>query len=393
MKEKKILIESGRIITGRMEIKSGALTIRGSKILEVVSAKKFNRKDFDLVIDASGRTVTPGFIDIHVHGGGGGDTTDASAESIEKMCRAHARFGTTSMLPTIYAGSLRTICDRLRAVADHSHIASKGSQVLGSHLEGPYVNPKRKGALRVRHFRKPSIKELHRLIDASRTTVRMITIAPELPGGIELVKECNRCDIKVSVGHSNASFEEMCQAINAGLNHATHIFNALRRVHHRDPGVMGTIFINPEVTVDVIADYYHVHPAVLTFLFMVKRYSRIVLVTDSLRITGLPGKSFVADGQKVKITGNVAKLPDGTIAGSVLTMNRAVKNIVALGVVPVSEALKMASLIPARVLGIADHKGSILPDFDADIVILDDDFNVLLTMVRGNIVYRNRSVI
>ena len=393
MKEKRILIAGGKIITGRMEIKVGALTIRGSKILEVTSGKKFRSKDFDLVIDASGRTVAPGFIDIHLHGGGGGDTTDANPESIEKMCRAHARFGTTSLLPTIYPGPFRTICDRLRAVADHSHIASKGAEILGSHLEGPFVNPKRRGALQAKHFRKPSTTELLRLIDASRNTVKMITIAPELPGGIELIKQCNRHDIKVSVGHSDASFEEMCQAINAGLNHATHIFNALRRVHHRDPGVMGTIFINPEVTVDVIADYYHVHPAVLTFLFMVKRYSRIVLVTDSLRITGLPGKSFLADGQNVKIAGHVAKLPDGTIAGSVLTMNRAVKNTAALGVVPVSEALKMASLIPARVLGIADRKGSILPDFDADIVILDHDFNVLLTMVRGNVIYRNRTVI
>jgi N-acetylglucosamine-6-phosphate deacetylase len=391
MKQKRILIKNGTINTGRMEIGRGYVVTSGQKIVEVGPEKRFSSKDFDLVLDASGLTVTPGFIDIHIHGGGGGDTTDASPDAIEKICRAHARFGTTALLPTIYAGDFETLCRRLRAVADHIKSPSKGAQNLGSHLEGPYVNPKRKGALRAKHFRKPSTSELYKLVHCSDSSIRMMTMAPELEGGIDFIKACNRIGIKVSVGHSDASFDEMCQAINAGLSHATHIFNALRRVHHRDPGVMGTIFINPEVSVDVIADYYHVHPAVLTFLFMVKHYSRIALVTDALRITGLKGKSFVADGQRVKVVENVAKLPDGTIAGSVLTMNKAVKNTASLGMVPVSEALKMASLIPARVLGIDHYKGSILPDFDADITILDEDFKVHLTMVKGNIVYRNKN--
>ena len=390
MKAKKILIQGARIITGRMDMKSGSVAIDGSKIVEVSSKIKFKKKDFDIVIDASRHIVTSGFIDIHLHGGGGGDTTDSTVESIEKICAAHARFGTTSLLPTIYAADFRTLCRRVKAVADYMNKNYNGAEVLGSHLEGPYLNPRQKGALRAQHFRKPSIKELHKLVDASNNTIRMITMAPELEGGIDFIKECNRLGIKVSVGHSDASFEEMTEAINAGLNHSTHFFNALRLIHHRDPGVIGTIFINPEVTVDVIADFYHVHPAVLTFLFMVKHYSRIALITDALRITGLRGRNFIADGQPVKIVGNVAKLEDGTIAGSVLTMNRAVKNIVTLGMVPVTEALKMASLIPARVLGIQDYKGSILPGYDADIAILDKYFNVHLTMVKGNIVHRNK---
>jgi N-acetylglucosamine-6-phosphate deacetylase len=388
-----ITIKGGTIYTTRMRLDNGRLVVRGRHIEDVFAAgEKREDSSADEVIDASGLIVAPGFIDIHVHGGGGGDTSERDPEAIVMMAEAHARFGTTAMLPTVYPGPWVEMIGAIDAIEEAMTQRTSGARVLGINMEGPFLNPRRSGALRVENLLAPDRDALLQLLAASDNTIRLMTIAPELPGAVELIKLCRERSVRTAVGHSDASHEEMILGINAGINHVTHVFNALRRTHHRDPGVMGTILINDEITVELIVDFYHVHPAVVVQLIKVKPNDKITLITDALTITGLDGHFFEADGRSVEIVDGLARLEDGTIAGSVLTMNRAVKNMVSTGLVPVDDALKMASLVPAKILGINHNKGTLLPGSDADVVVMDRDFNVKLTMIEGKIVYRTPDI-
>lgn len=393
MADKTIVIKNGRIFTGRMLIDNGFVVIRSGEIVDVLdegSKNSLPKKTF--YIDAGGCVVSPGFIDIHTHGGGGGDASDAKAESISKIAITHNKFGTTSMLISVYPDTMKAMCRQIKAIREYMESKPRsGARILGIHLEGPFLNPKRAGALNKRFFRMPLVEDLFHLVRTSGQTIRMMTIAPELKNSIEVIKTAEKLGIKIAVGHSDASYQEMIYAINAGVNHTTHAFNALRRTHHRDPGVMGTILVNEEVTIEIIADNHHLHPAVLTLALMVKGTEKIILITDALRITGLSGKRFYHAGRRpVRIVDGLAKLADGTIAGSILTMNKAVKNIFDTKRVPLADAIKMATLNPSRVLGINNRKGKLLPDMDADVVIFDDNFDVKLSMVEGKITYRKR---
>lgn len=383
------VIKNGTVYTTRMRLAGGAVVIRDAKVVDVLGAGEQIHAPADAqVIDAAGKCVMPGFIDIHLHGGGGGDTSQADPRAIALMSEAHARFGTTAMLPTVYPGPWDTMIGEIAAIKAAMQSGVPGARVIGINMEGPFLNPSKSGALRPEGLMKPSVETLLRLVDASENNIRLISIAPELPGAIPVIKACRQRNIRTAVGHSDASYEEMVLGINAGINHVTHIFNALRRIHHRDPGVIGTVLINDEVTVELIADLYHVHPAVVVFLLKVKPNDKIALITDSLKHTGLDGDVFEADGRRVRMDEGLARLEDGTIAGSVLTMNRAIKNVVSTGLVPLEDAVKMATIVPAKVLGIQHTKGVLLPGADADIVIMDDDFDVKLTMIEGDVVHR-----
>ncbi|MCD6394869.1 MAG: N-acetylglucosamine-6-phosphate deacetylase [Planctomycetes bacterium] len=386
-----IAIVNGEIYTSRVVIRRGVVVIRDGRIDTIEQGSGTSRRPKGaLVVDARGMIVAPGFIDLHIHGAGGGDTSDCSVESLRKMSSALVRFGTTSYLPTVYPAGKSEMVRRVSTIRRAMEMAPQGAEILGVNLEGPFLNPREKGALREKSLRLPSMEELCGLIDASNDNIRLMSIAPELPGAVELIRECRRRTIRVAVGHSDASHEEMVIAINAGINHVTHVFNALRGTRQREPGVMGTVLTNHEITVELIADMHHVHPVVINLLLLAKPADKICLITDALRIAGLRGKRFTADGRTVTVEDGVAKLSDGTIAGSVLTLNRAVRNMVATERVPLENALKMAGMIPAKVLGIDHRKGNILPGSDADIVVMDRNFDVQMTMVRGEIVHRKR---
>lgn len=390
--DKAIVIKNGRVFTGRILIDDGIVVIRNGKVLDVFDKRGWTAlPPHAYILDARGHIVSPGFIDIHTHGGGGYDASDATVEAISRIACTHNKFGTTSMLISICPDSMKTMCRQIEAVREYMQINPKtGARIIGIHMEGPFLNPERSGALNKRFFRQPSEEDLLRLVKVSGQTIRMMTIAPELKDSVKVIKTADSLGIKMAVGHSDASYQDMICAINAGINHTTHAFNALRETHHRDPGVMGTVLINEEVTIEIIADNHHVHPAVLTLALMVKGTSKITLVTDSLKITGLKGKQFYHAGKLVRVVDGLAKLADWTIAGSIITMNVAVRNILDTKRVPLTDAIKMATLNPSRVLGINDRKGKLLPGMDADIIIFDDNLDVKLSMVEGEIAYRKK---
>ena len=385
-----ILILGGRVYTSRIVLSPGWVHIRGGTIQDVQPGDpppSLTRRKVMKVVDVAGRIVAPGLIDLHVHGAGGGDVGDAAPASIAKISKVLARFGVTGFLASVYPASRRRMLDQIRAARQAVAAGPPGAAVIGVHLEGPYLNRRRKGALSGRHLRDPDIDEMQTFIKEGEGLVRMMTIAPELPGAIDMVKLCREQHIRTAVGHSDASHEQMIAGIAAGISHVTHAFNALRRTHHRDPGVMGTVLTVDEVSLEMIVDFVHLHPRVVELLLITKPHDRLVLVSDALRVTGLRGRQFLADRKEVRIVDAVARQADGTIAGSVLTLNRAIANVVSLNRATFNAALKMATLVPARCIHIEDRKGCLIHDKDADIAVFDDDMTCVLTLVRGKTVY------
>jgi N-acetylglucosamine-6-phosphate deacetylase len=339
------------------------------------------------IINAEGLYISPGFIDLHMHGGGGADTTEGNTASLRKMAMFHARGGTTSFLPTIAAGPAKVMEKALAAVSAQYLRTTGGAGILGAHLEGPYLNPAKAGGQNKSFFRPPDLEEMKRYITTADGCLKMVTLAPELPGAAEIMRLLNREGIVVSAGHSLATYEETKDAIRAGMRHAVHLFNASPPLHHRRPGLVGAVLASREVSAEVIADGHHLHPSMFMLLREIKGKRNIVLVTDSMGAAGLGDGKYKFSGREIEISGSRSALKDGTLAGSTITMADAVRNVIHMAGLPLQEAVNMASLNPARVLGIEDQKGTIAPGMDADIVLLDRKLNVKLTMVQGELVY------
>ncbi|PKP54983.1 N-acetylglucosamine-6-phosphate deacetylase, partial [Candidatus Atribacteria bacterium HGW-Atribacteria-1] len=367
---KAIIVEKGRIreIVNKEELSTATLT--GAEVIE--GKDKF---------------IVPGYIDIHVHGGGGSDVMDGDYEAVNQIAIAHSHFGTTSFLPTTMTMSKDKIIRSLRSICKAAKKGTAGAEILGIHMEGPYINPEKKGAQKEEDIKKISIEEFLEFNQASGNLIRLVTIAPEMPGAIGLIKYLYKQGIIASVGHTNATYVQTQAGIQAGLSHVTHTFDAMRGLHHREPGVIGAALTSPELTVEVIADGIHIHPIVLKILTKIKDGEKIVLITDSMRATGLNEGTYDLAGQEVIVTKGQARLKDGTLAGSVLTMDKAVKNMVNKVGIQLSKAIQMASFNPAKSIGIDDKKGSLEPGKDADIVILNKNLEAELTMVAGKIVY------
>jgi N-acetylglucosamine-6-phosphate deacetylase len=264
-----------------------------------------------------------------------------------------------------------------------------GAEALGFHLEGPYLNPIRPGALRSDFFRSPSVADLDRLLDAGLSHVKLMTVAPELPGGLDLVRQLVVRGVVASIGHSDASSDETRAAIAAGVSHATHTFNAMRGLHHRDPGVVGAVLVSEAVRAELIADGVHVDPVVMAALIRAKGAGRVALITDAVAPAGLGDCDTEFDGRPIRVRDGRATLADGTIAGSVATFDAGVRRVVRECGIPLRDAVVMASTTPARAIGVADRKGSLVGGHDADLVALDGDLRVRLTLARGEIVFRD----
>jgi len=383
----------GTIITPFRLLEDRIIIIEKGKIIAITDKKE----DLTIlknveIIEAQNKFIVPGYIDIHVHGGGGSDVMDGEYEAIKQVATIHSRFGTTAFLPTTMAMTKDKIIKSLKSIHEARLKGTGTAEILGIHLEGPYINPEKKGAQKEEDIKKVSVEEFLEFNQASGNLIRLVTIAPEMPGAIDFIRWLHQQGIIVSVGHSNATYKQVQEGIQAGLSHVTHIFNAMRGLHHREPGVVGAALSSPKLTVEVIADDIHVHPIVIKILIGVKEDKQVVLVTDAIRAAGINEGIYSLGGQKIIVKQGQARLTSGVLAGSVLTMDKAVKNLVTKVGISLPKAIQMASFNPAKCLGIDDKKGSLEINKDADIVILNKNLETELTMVAGKVVYRRKEI-
>ena len=363
----KYLDEDFRLVQGDIEIEDG-------KILRV--GKDMPRKEEDLAVDCAGSyTVVPGFVDVRIHGCAGADTCDATREALEAMAAFLLAHGVTSFCPTTMTTSRETIQAALLAAKDMmDHPMEGGARVVGVNMEGPFIAKERKGAQKEEDILPPDFPLFQRFYEESGGIVRLVDVAPEQPGGLDFVEKASQL-CTVSIAHTTADYDQAKAAFDNGVTHATHLFNAMSGLHHRKPGVVGAVFDDSRVRGELICDGFHIHPAVLRAAFRLLG-DRALIVSDSMRANGMPeGEAFDLGGQMVTVHQGKALLPDGTIAGSVTNLHQEIKNLVSFGV-PFEQAVKAATLIPARAIGLDGEIGSIAPGKRADLVVLDENLDI-----------------
>lgn len=382
-----ILLHNARVFGPLRDWYPGWLLVSGGKIslIGAGTPPELPRESLTRTVDAGGRIILPGFIDVHAHGGMGHEAMDASADGIKTMAQFYAKHGVTAFLPTTWAATGEAIGRVIDTVSGMIGPVANGATILGVHLEGPYLNPKHSGAQDVKLVRPANRDEALKFLDSG--IVRLITLAPEFLENEWLIAECVRRGITVSLGHTAATYEEVKKAVQMGVTHDTHTYNAMVGLSHREPGTVGGVMTSPEILCELICDNIHVHPAAQKVLIRAKSPDGVILVTDCTRGTGMPEGQYPIDNRTITIKDGIARLPDGTIAGSILTMERALKNAMAASGLSLSEAWPMTSLNAARNIGVSAQKGSIEVGKDADLVVLGDDLDVQMTIANGIVVF------
>lgn len=388
-----IKIFNGKVITPFRIIPHGTVIVKDGKISEISGGNMEVSEAIE--IDAQGKYISPGFIDIHVHGGGGHDFMDGTVEAFLKVAELHARYGTTSMLPTTLTSEVAELYVTLDNYKKAKELNKSGSEFLGIHLEGPYFSVNQRGAQDPRYIRNPDPKEYKEILDHS-DDIRRWSAAPELPGAIEFAHYVKSKGILVALAHTDATFDEALTGFENGYTLATHFYSCMRGVTRmnalRYAGTIEAGYLIDEMDVEVIADGIHCPPPLLKLIYKVKGADRTALITDSMRAAGMPeGESILGsrhNGLKVIVEDGVAKLPDRTsFAGSVATTDRLVRTMVKKADISLIDAVRMATATPARILGIDDSKGSLIQGKDADILIFDDDIQIQKTIIKGKIIY------
>jgi N-acetylglucosamine-6-phosphate deacetylase len=338
---------------------------------------------------ATGLTVVPGFVDIHIHGAGGHDVMEGETRALDRIVSTVARHGTTSIVATTVTAPVEETCRSIEGIAryarSHENPPDGGrleAEILGIHLEGPFISSAQRGVHPQESIANPSVEVLRELLKASDGLVKILTLAPELPGAMELIEFAVAAGIVVGMGHTDADYDQARAAIQAGARHAVHTYNAMRAFSHRDPGILGAIMTDPEVTAEIIADGVHVAVAAIQILMGTKGFETVLLVSDGMAATGMRDGTYRLGNFEVNVREGVARNPEGKLAGSTLTLDRAIRNVVAWGV-PLIEAVRMATVLPARRLSLAGKKGVIAVGADADIVALTPDLRVAGVMTRG----------
>ncbi len=386
----KTLIHGGDAYTPDGLIHDAAVLVDGESIVAVGPQTQVRSTGaFDVELDAHGGVIAAGFIDLQINGAGGRFLTDdPTVEAVQEMARTVARYGCTSFLPTVITSNFQTMLAAVRAVHEANEQTTDGARVLGVHLEGPFINPEASGVHDSAFIRPPSQDDLDTLWEASGGGIKLMTLAPEMPGAGELIRAAGRYGIAVAVGHTRADYSQMMEAVAAGAGLATHLFNAMGGLTARDPGATGAVLASTDFMASLIADGYHVHPAMMELALRTKGPEGLVLVTDAMPPMGTDLTEFSLYGETVTVRDGACFMADGTLAGSVLTMDRAVRNMSDLVDAPVEDALRMASSNPASVIGEGDVRGTIEVGKAADIVVMDSELNVTATIVGGRTVYQ-----
>jgi len=382
-----ITISGPQIYTENGVIKNADVIIRDNKIHAIDTEKKFSSDD--QLIFPEHYHLVPGFIDVHIHGANGCDVMDGTETALEKISQALAAEGTTSFLATTMTASTDQIAHAIKNAGNYIQQQKiNGARLLGIHLEGPFLSPEKVGAQNAKHLLTPQINSIRDWQKQSGNAIKLVTLAPELPNSLEFIRFLQTEKIIASIGHTNATYQETIAAMDAGCSHVTHLFNAMRGIHQREPGVAIAALLSERVSTELIVDDVHLHPAIVDLVFKIKNKEKIILVTDAMRAKCLPDGLYDLGGQSVSVKQDKACLSDGTLAGSVLKMSTAIQNMMRFTHCTLSDAVRFASANPAKLLGLFDTKGSIALQKDADLVVLDQAFNVVLTMVEGKIVYR-----
>ncbi|OUM92844.1 MAG: N-acetylglucosamine-6-phosphate deacetylase [Firmicutes bacterium ZCTH02-B6] len=386
------VIGNGRLVTPDEVVEDGVVVVSAGKIVYAGPARDAPGSVWDgsVELDARGGYICPGFIDGHVHGGGGADAMDASPQALARMAQAHAAHGTTALLATTMSAPHEQLLGVADAVRRAQLSGTGGARLLGLHLEGPYINPERAGAHHRAWLRPPAAAELEELYRVAGPALRTVTMAPELPGAVEAIRWLSARGITVSLGHTAASYEQAMAALDAGAQAATHLFNAMQALHHRSPGCAGAVLVDDRVRVELIADGVHVHPGVLRLAWRCKGAAGIMLVTDCMRALGCPDGEYTLGDVDVVVRQGQVRVRDNpaALAGSLLTMDQAVRVMVQAVGVSLPDAVRMASLTPAEALGLAHRLGRLAAGYEADVVVLNQDLEATITMVAGEVVFQ-----
>jgi N-acetylglucosamine-6-phosphate deacetylase len=385
-----IVLCASRLYTPLEEIQNPLLFIEEGIVSAVSSRADREVPSTAAMVDLGDAILAPGFVDIHMHGGAGLDVMRASPAELPRLHKFLAAHGVTGYFPTTVAAPLDQTCLALECLADAIEAgqifqATNGEEAqarpLGIHLEGPFLSHKRRGVHPPENLLEPTLEIFGRLWHAARGHVRMMTIAPELPGALEVISEAARRKICVSIGHSDATLDAACAGVRAGARHATHTFNAMRPLDHRDPGILGEVLTDQNLTADIIVDGIHVAPEVVQLFLQAKGFDGAVLITDATAAAGMPDGKYQLGPMQVEVKDGKCTL-DGKLAGSVLTMDGAVRNVTKFSSWGLRDAVRAASLNPSRATGLAQH-GHIVPGAEANIVVLSPNGEVRKTMIRG----------
>jgi N-acetylglucosamine-6-phosphate deacetylase len=381
-----VLIHAGRALTPATELSDAGILIREDVIEAIGPRSGMTLPAGAQEIRATDKTAVPGFIDVHIHGAGGHDVMEGTNAALRSISRKVSEYGTTSFLATTVTAStdqtLRAVEGIAGYIAQQHETDEPRAEVLGIHFEGPFINKERRGVHPSQWIQLPSAETLSRFLKAAAGNARILTIAPEVLGAAACIEAAREAGLIVSMGHTDATYEQARAAMARGARSATHVYNAMRPFTHRDPGVIGAVLTSPEVNAELIADGVHVEEAAMKLLLLAKGAAHVTLVSDGLSATGMPDGKYMLGEFEVTVSGGVCRNADGVLAGSTLTLDRALRNIVALSI-PLPDAVRMLTLNPASLLGIEFKKGSLRAGADADILLLDDSLHLAGVWARG----------
>ena len=379
----KLYIKGGKVFLPDNKALYKTLVIEDQIICDLIP-NSYKPGNNDKVVDATGKWVVPGFIDIHAHGALGKDTIDGTCDAIHTIGKFFAAHGVTSYLPTEWTSTPELMMKAIDNVANCPQ-PEDGARHLGVHVEGPYLSVKHRGAQLEDLIRKPDPIEYQKWLDTG--VVKLITIAPENEGALEFIDLAVEQGVEFSIGHSGASYEKVIEAADHGVKQATHLYNGMLGVHHRNPGTAGAILTDDRIFAQIIVDGVHVHPAMIKLAVRAKGVSRIILITDSIRGTGLPDGDYDYYGQKFTVTDGIARTPEGGLSGSTLMLDQALRNMIKFTGMSLNEVLPMATSVPAEAMGWSGQRGVLKPGADADVIIFNDDLIVEKTFVLGKEVF------
>jgi N-acetylglucosamine-6-phosphate deacetylase len=381
-----ILLHTARAFTPTTEIADSGIVIRDGVIEAIGPRSGMSLPAGAQEVRATDDTAVPGFIDVHIHGAGGRDVMEGTGEAIGTVARTLARHGTTSFLATTVTASPDDTCRSVAGIAKYisQQLATneQRAEVLGVHYEGPFLNKVCRGVHPAEWIQLPSAELLESFLRAAAGNARLLTIAPEVMGAAPCIDAAHKAGVVVAMGHTDATYEQARAAIARGVHHAVHVYNAMRPFSHRDSGVIGAVLTSPEVTAELIADGVHVEEAAMKMLLQAKGAGCTILISDGLSATGMPDGKYMLGGFEVTVTGGICRNAEGKLAGSTLTLDRALRNVVALGV-PLQDTLRMLTVNPATLLGIEFKKGTLRTGADADVILLDQNLQLKNVYLRG----------